>query len=119
MFGEKIVNLDFMLDRFNALSIIWENVKVIGSGITAIHPVFKILQNDMKFCTRYNRRIPVVIKGTKAIAPRKRYNTGEDEDTNFQENDDEELDNAVLETEEFKLVVSTFENEYNIDKLVA
>ncbi|CCD26497.1 Cep3p NDAI_0H03240 [Naumovozyma dairenensis CBS 421] len=118
MFGEKINNLLFILDRLHGLEILWTRVQVIGSGLTAIHPVFKILQNDMKFINRYNRRVPMVIKGTGNIAPRNRYNTGEDESIKNFDEDEANFKVAALETEEFKMIVSTFENEYNIDNLI-
>ncbi|CCK71869.1 Cep3p KNAG_0I00780 [Huiozyma naganishii CBS 8797] len=110
MLGDKVNKLTFVSARLDALAILWGKVKIVDSGSGVIHPVFKILQNDILFVSKVNSTIPLLVKGVRNIGD----NQNIDDQVLASEGDDRDL----FESDEFKAIVSTFQSDHNIEELI-
>ncbi|AET38869.1 Cep3p Ecym_3382 [Eremothecium cymbalariae DBVPG len=84
--------------RIRKLESIWKTVKVIDNDDPLLHPVFKILQNDIKLVRSQFNRIPKIFNYGPTVA------SENEEDTK--------------EVPEFKAIMKTFEKKYDILKIV-
>lgn len=114
--GEKVNGLLFVIDRFYSLKVLWEKVQIVDSALGTIHPVFKILQNDIKFISKFNNRTPILMRGVKSMIPNIR-GVYDDEEFEYMENEEDELDLNINESNQFKLIVSEFQSERNIKEI--
>ncbi|CCF56779.1 hypothetical protein KAFR_0B04830 [Kazachstania africana CBS 2517] len=109
LLGKKVNNLKFLIVRLNKLGVLWEKVNVVGSLTGSIHPVFKILQNDIKAITRANRKVSVMTNAMHLLGRNDaEEGSGEDEELMLQ-----------TESEEFRLIVSQFEAEHDISEIIS
>ncbi|CAI4049924.1 hypothetical protein SUVZ_13G3000 [Saccharomyces uvarum] len=109
IFGLKLDKLGYLIDRFTKLKQLWEKVRLLDSGDSFHHPVFKILQNDVKIIELKNSEMFSLIKGLGSLVPLNRLR-GE----SLLEEDDEES----KESTKFRDIVEGFQSEYNITNIL-
>lgn len=116
--GEKVNKLYFVISRLNSLGDIWQRVQVIDSDQKSTHPVLRILQNDIKFFSKYHYKVPLLIKTINNIGTRTTMFDLDLEDIDINEflNDDNDLTDR--QSEEFSIIVKRFQNERSIVDLV-
>lgn len=105
VFGPKSENLKFLVDRFEAFKILWEKVRTIDSTNSLQHPVVKIMKNDVERIYQLSHRRPPLIRGAGLLRSKQLFY-----------NEDGVDDNG--ESRDFKVIVSNFESEFNIDSII-
>lgn len=108
VFGEKLSNLKYLIFRFTLLRKMLKKSKVIDNNGTYLHPVFKVLQNDVTEMSRENNKLSILLAGLGSLVPGRSF--GEDFD------DEEPIEDLL--NEEFKLQVAEFEDQYPISKII-
>lgn len=113
MLGEKINNLTYIVQRLNSMGILWEKIQVEGTSTDWNHPVFKILQDDIKYISKYNNRTPILVKGIPSFG-----SSVIDNENKYSVDDDKEYFARTKESSEFKFIVSEFEKEHSISGII-
>lgn len=104
VFAVELVYSQYLLSRFESLKDIWSNIHLIDSNDYFRHPAIIILQRDIEKISEQYQQWPSLIKGSIASKGRKRNSRGEE--TNG------------IESSDLNLVVSTFESQYPITKII-
>lgn len=116
--GERVNKLNFVISRLNSLKEIWDKVEVIDTKKRTVHPVLRILQNDIKFFSKYHYKVPLLIRTVNNIGTRTTLFDLDLEDIDINEflNDDDAL--TARRSEEFSLIVKNFQKQLSIVDLV-
>ncbi|CAI4048527.1 Cep3p SKDI_13G2980 [Saccharomyces kudriavzevii IFO 1802] len=110
IFGSKLDKLVYLIERFNKLKQLWDNIRLSDSGDSFHHPVFKILQNDVKIIELKNNEMFSLIKGLGSLVPLNRLR----EESLLGEEDEEST-----ESREFRDIVEDFQSEYSITNILS
>ncbi|EDO17833.1 hypothetical protein Kpol_1043p23 [Vanderwaltozyma polyspora DSM 70294] len=107
LFKPALSKLIILITRFKKLKLIWDQVKVLDSDNALNHPVITILKDDINFIKKSINHLPPIISGTSSSMLYKRTLDDEDIDA-FKGN----------KSEAFKLIISEFESEFNIQEII-
>lgn len=99
----QLINLHFLLSRFESLKKLWESVKVVDAKDLLMHPVLRILQNDVDVISRRLSIRPSLIRGVAPIMSTRTVGLEEDEGK---------------ESQSFRLLVAEFEAQHAIDYII-
>lgn len=64
IFGHKLKNLRYLVDRLDELKTIWERIILMDSKNPFQHPIMLVLKNDVERIYQILQRRPSLIKGT-------------------------------------------------------
>lgn len=108
--GDSINKLGIIITRLESMGVLWDRVQVVESKRGVIHPIFKIIQNDILFFSRFSFKRPLLIKGINDF--------GEDMVSDRMEVGEENIpmdnDIAFEENDEFNTIITAFQQEHNI-----
>ncbi|CAD6642724.1 BAG_1a_G0041400.mRNA.1.CDS.1 [Saccharomyces cerevisiae] len=110
IFGSKLDKLGYLTERLSKLKLLWDKVQLLDSGDSFYHPVFKILQNDIKIIELKNDEMFSLIKGLGSLVPLNKLR---------QESLLEEEDENNTEPSDFRTIVEEFQSEYNISDILS
>ncbi|CAI6847752.1 ANM_collapsed_G0043030.mRNA.1.CDS.1 [Saccharomyces cerevisiae] len=110
IFGSKLDKLVYLTERLSKLKLLWDKVQLLDSGDSFYHPVFKILQNDIKIIELKNDEMFSLIKGLGSLVPLNKLR---------QESLLEEEDENNTEPSDFRTIVEEFQSEYNISEILS
>ncbi|SJM84898.1 related to Centromere DNA-binding protein complex CBF3 subunit B [Zygosaccharomyces bailii] len=105
IFGTKVENLKYLVDRFDELATLWKKVRMIDTNNSLKHPVTKVLKNDVKRIYELSHRRPSLIRGAGLLRSKPLLY-------------DEDFSDENEESEDYKTIVSEFEEDFNIDNIV-
>lgn len=108
IFGSKLANLKYLIFRFTLLRRMLKESRVIYNNGIYLHPVFKILQNDVTEVSRENNKLSVLLSGLGSLVPGRMFGG---------DYDDEDESQEILD-EEFQTKVAEFEDQYPVDKII-
>lgn len=111
--GDTVNKLTFIVSRLEAMRVLWDKVQVINSKKGVLHPIFRIIQNDILLFSKQKYKIPPLITGVNDFGDDIISTDLESANIYMQEElDDEDLDSE--ENEMFKRIITTFQQENNI-----
>ena len=110
IFGPKLDKITYLIERFNKLKQLWDKVRLLDSGDSFYHPVFKILQNDIKIVELKNNEMFFLIKGLGSLVPLNKLR----EEYLFEEDGENSK-----EPGDFRIIVEEFQSEYSITDILS
>lgn len=117
MFGDSINRLGIIIARLDSLGVLWDKVQVVESKRGVMHPIFKIIQDDIRFVSGFAYKKPLLIKGIAEMGENL-LSSNKDFDASFSRNEDYGEEDEYAENEEFKTIVKVFQQEHNILEVI-
>lgn len=115
MLGDSVNKLGLIITRLESLSVLWDRIQVVESKGAVIHPIFKILQNDILFFSKFTNKIPLLIRGMNDFGGGAGSGEIELDEGSMQ------IENDVTfeENNEFNTIITTFQQEHNILEIIS
>lgn len=115
MLGNSVNKLGLIITRLESLSVLWDRIQVVESKGAFIHPIFKILQNDILFFSKFTNKIPLLIRGMNDFGGGAGSGEIELDEGSMQ------IENDVTfeENNEFNTIITAFQQEHNILEIIS